>query len=87
MNLEGVKKRRTETRFGPDFITTFLTEDFDIDTLNDELVSIYLIEEDPKTYDEALKFNRCNIFVTTQTRAQSLRVYQAYHGPETTPLA
>lgn len=53
--LRRSKRRRTETSFGPDFITTFLTEKFNIDTLNDELVSIYLIEEDPKTYNEAMR--------------------------------
>ena len=53
--LRRSKRHRVETSFGPDFITTFLTEIFDINVLNDELVSIYLIEEDPKTYDEAMR--------------------------------
>ncbi|OIT19160.1 hypothetical protein A4A49_56857, partial [Nicotiana attenuata] len=53
--LRRSKRRRIEASFGPDFITTFLTENIDLDVLNDELVSIYLIEEDPKTYNEAMR--------------------------------
>ncbi|OIT20171.1 hypothetical protein A4A49_62815, partial [Nicotiana attenuata] len=49
------KRRRIEASFGPDFITTFLTENIDLDVLSDELVSIYLIEEDPTTYGEAMR--------------------------------
>ncbi|OIT00032.1 hypothetical protein A4A49_60145, partial [Nicotiana attenuata] len=49
------KRRRIEASFGPDFITTLLTENIDLDVLSDELVSIYLIEEDPKTYNEAMR--------------------------------
>ena len=52
--LRRSKSRRIETSVCPDFITTFLTENFDINILNDELVSIYLIEGDSKTYDEAM---------------------------------
>ena len=48
------KSRRIETSFFPDFITTFLTENFDINILNDELVSIYLIEGESKTYYAAM---------------------------------
>ncbi|OIT30946.1 hypothetical protein A4A49_58239, partial [Nicotiana attenuata] len=54
-NLRRSKRRRIEASFGPDFITTFLTENIDLDILSDELVSIYLIEEDPKTYSEAMR--------------------------------
>lgn len=46
------KKCRLETSFIPDFITTFLSYFFYINILNDEFLSIYLIEEEPKTYDE-----------------------------------
>ncbi|OIT31741.1 hypothetical protein A4A49_65420, partial [Nicotiana attenuata] len=53
--LRRSKRRRIEASFGPDFITTFLTENIDLDILSDELVSIYLIEEDPKTYNEAMR--------------------------------
>ncbi|OIT00787.1 hypothetical protein A4A49_60062, partial [Nicotiana attenuata] len=53
--LRRSKRRRIEASFGPDFITTFLTENIDLDVLSDELVSIYLIEEDPKTYSEAMR--------------------------------
>ncbi|OIT06158.1 hypothetical protein A4A49_61510, partial [Nicotiana attenuata] len=53
--LRRSKRRRIEASFGPDFITTFLTENIDIDILGDELVSIYLIEEDSKTYNETMR--------------------------------
>ncbi|OIS97426.1 hypothetical protein A4A49_62486, partial [Nicotiana attenuata] len=54
-NLRRSKRRRIEASFGPDFITTFLTENIDLDISSDELVSIYLMEEDPKTYCEAIR--------------------------------
>ncbi|OIS98204.1 hypothetical protein A4A49_62341, partial [Nicotiana attenuata] len=53
--LRRSKRRRIEASFGHDFITTFLTENIDLDVLSDELVSIYLIEEDPKTCIEAMR--------------------------------
>ena len=53
--LRRSRRRRIETSFGPDFITTFLIGNFDIIVLNDELVSIYIIEEDLKTYDDAVR--------------------------------
>ncbi|XP_075074780.1 uncharacterized protein LOC142162334 [Nicotiana tabacum] len=53
--LRRSKRRRTEANFGPEFITTFLTENIDLDVLSNELVSIYLIEEDSKTYSEAIR--------------------------------
>ncbi|XP_070057462.1 uncharacterized protein [Nicotiana tomentosiformis] len=53
--LRRSKRRRIEASFGPDFITTFLTKNIDLDILNSELVSIYLIEEDPMTYNEAMR--------------------------------
>ena len=52
------KRIRTETYFGPDFVTAFLVETFynlDIDVITEELVSIFLIKEDPKAYQEAVK--------------------------------
>ncbi|XP_070036525.1 uncharacterized protein [Nicotiana tomentosiformis] len=51
------KRHRIEASFGLDFITTFLTENLYLDILNDELVSIYLTEEDPKTYHEGINAN------------------------------
>ncbi|OIT39058.1 hypothetical protein A4A49_56363, partial [Nicotiana attenuata] len=53
--LRRSKRCRIEASFGPDFITTFLTENIDSDVLSDELVSIYLKEEDPKIYSEAMR--------------------------------
>lgn len=47
------ERQRIETSFDPNFITSFLVEvleNFDIDALTDKLVSLYLLEEDPKTY-------------------------------------
>ncbi|OIT27655.1 hypothetical protein A4A49_60428, partial [Nicotiana attenuata] len=54
-NLRRIKRCRIEASFIPNFITTFLTENIDLDVLSDELVSIYLIEEDPKTCSEAMR--------------------------------
>jgi len=47
------KRHRTETSFGPDFITSFLVEtleSFDVDASTDEFVSLFLLEEDTKAY-------------------------------------
>jgi len=52
------KRHRVETNFGLDFITAFLTESFnssDVDVITEDFVSNFLIEEDPKTYQEAIK--------------------------------
>jgi len=48
------KRQRIESSFGPDFITTFLIENNDVDKVNDTFVSTFLIEDDPKTYNEAV---------------------------------
>lgn len=42
------KRPRVESSFGPDFLTNFLIEDFDVNFLSDELVSTFFIEKDPK---------------------------------------
>ena len=49
------KRCKVETSFGPDFLTNFLTEDFDFNFLSDELVSAFFIKKDPKTYGEAMR--------------------------------
>ena len=46
------KRQRTEKVFGPDFITTCLIENSD--KLNEQVVFAFLIEEDPKSYKEAI---------------------------------
>jgi len=58
IELRRSKRCRIETSFGLDFVTTFLVETFenlDVDVITEELVSIFLIEEDPKTYQEAIR--------------------------------
>ena len=50
-----IKRPRVETSFGFDFLTNFLIEDFDINFLSDELVYAFFIEEDPQTYEEAMR--------------------------------
>ena len=50
------KRPRVETSFGLNFLTKFLIEDFDVNFLSNELVSTFFIEEDPKTYEEAMRF-------------------------------
>jgi hypothetical protein len=49
------KRRRTETSFGPDFVTNFLTEINDVDYISESIVHLFLTEEDPKTYEEAMR--------------------------------
>ncbi|XP_075077010.1 uncharacterized protein LOC142163773 [Nicotiana tabacum] len=49
------KRHRIEASFGADIITTFLTKNIHLDVLCNELELIYLIEEDPKTYNKAMR--------------------------------
>jgi len=52
------KRQRTETNFNPNFITSFLVEvlkKFDSDALTNEFMSLFLLKEDPKTYQEAMR--------------------------------
>jgi len=52
------KRCRVETNFGPDFVTAFIVEsidNLDIDVITEEFVLNFLIEEGPKTYQEAVK--------------------------------
>ncbi|KAK9668952.1 hypothetical protein RND81_13G098400 [Saponaria officinalis] len=44
------KRARIENSFGPDFITNFLSE-----YVNDEIVNAFILEEDPRTYKEAMQ--------------------------------
>jgi len=47
------KRQRIEISFGPNFTISFLVEvlkKFDTDALTDEFMSLFLLEEDPKTY-------------------------------------
>jgi hypothetical protein len=53
--LRRSKTVRTETSFGPDFITSFIPEIYDVDEITAYLIHAYMLEEDPKTYDEAIK--------------------------------
>lgn len=47
------KRPRKEKSFDSNFVTSFLTESC---VLNESLVSVFILEEDLKTYDEAMKF-------------------------------
>ncbi|KAK4383708.1 Retrovirus-related Pol polyprotein from transposon TNT 1-94 [Sesamum angolense] len=46
------KRQKTECSFGPDFLTSFLTED--LNRIDEQFVSAFLVDEDPKTYVEAI---------------------------------
>ncbi|KAL0290030.1 UNVERIFIED_CONTAM: Retrovirus-related Pol polyprotein from transposon TNT 1-94 [Sesamum angustifolium] len=46
------KRQKTEHSFGPDFLTSFLTEE--LNRINEHFVSAFLVDEDPKTYVEAI---------------------------------
>ncbi|XP_057249385.1 uncharacterized protein LOC130590830, partial [Beta vulgaris subsp. vulgaris] len=49
------KRPRVAKDFGSDFVTAFLSESSCVDLLSDELVYAFMIEEDPKTFDEAMR--------------------------------
>ncbi|KAK8635370.1 hypothetical protein V6N13_004109 [Hibiscus sabdariffa] len=49
------KRQRVETSFGPDFITSFISELNDCDTLFDPIAQTFLLDKDPKTYEEAIR--------------------------------
>ncbi|KAA0036921.1 ty1-copia retrotransposon protein [Cucumis melo var. makuwa] len=46
------KRQRTEKSFGPDFLSTFIVERRD--EIDCNFTNLFLIDEDPKTYQEAL---------------------------------
>ena len=46
------KRQRTEKSFGPDFLSTFIVEM--CDEINCNFTSLFLIDEDAKTYQKAL---------------------------------
>ena len=48
------KRQRTETNFGPDFITSFLTEIKNVDILDELVTFLHILKEDPKNYEEAM---------------------------------
>lgn len=50
--LRRSKRQRIETSFGPDFITAFVVEYSE--KIDSEFVSIFLIVEEPRTYNEAV---------------------------------
>ena len=56
------KRQRIESSFGPDFVTAFLVENNDIDKINYAFVLAFLIEEDPKTYIEAVTSINANFW-------------------------
>ncbi|XP_074313845.1 uncharacterized protein LOC141649042 [Silene latifolia] len=46
------KRVRTTTSFGPDFVTTLLTENL---CLSEHDINVFILEEDPRTYIEAMQ--------------------------------
>jgi len=44
-----------ETNFSLDFLTIFLIEDFDVNSLIEKLCLPFCIKEDPKIYEEAMR--------------------------------
>ncbi|KAA0053505.1 ty1-copia retrotransposon protein [Cucumis melo var. makuwa] len=54
LELRRSKRQRTEKSFGPDFLSTFIVERRD--EIDCKFTNLYLIDEDPKTYQEVLNF-------------------------------
>ncbi|KAL0537256.1 hypothetical protein IC582_026232 [Cucumis melo] len=54
LELRRSKRQRTEKSFGPDFLSTFIVERRD--EIDCNFTNLYLIDEDPKTYQETLNF-------------------------------
>ncbi|TYK08238.1 ty1-copia retrotransposon protein [Cucumis melo var. makuwa] len=52
LELRRSKRQRIEKSFGPDFLSTFIVEK--CDEIDCNFTNLYLIDEDPKTYQEAL---------------------------------
>ena len=48
------KRRRTETSYGPDFLTVFLSELNNVDEIDELVVFLHLFDDEPKTFDEAM---------------------------------
>ena len=49
------RRRKVETSFDPNFLTNFSIEDFEVNFLTNESISTFFIQEDPKTYEEAMR--------------------------------
>ncbi|KAL4319632.1 hypothetical protein GQ457_18G010610 [Hibiscus cannabinus] len=49
------KRQRVETSFGPDFITSFISDINDYETLSNPIAQSFLLDEGPKTYEEAIR--------------------------------
>ena len=54
------KRQRSEKSFGPDFLSTFIVERHD--EIDCNFTSLFLINEDPKTYQEALSSVKSSIW-------------------------
>ncbi|KAL0556828.1 hypothetical protein IC582_005345 [Cucumis melo] len=52
LELRRSKRQRTEKSFGPDFLSTFIVER--CNEIDCNFTNLFLIDEDPKTYQEAL---------------------------------
>ena len=48
------KRQKTGTSYGPDFITAFLIDLKEVDELDETFINLYMIENDPTTYEEAI---------------------------------
>lgn len=49
------KRKKIETNFGPDFVTTFLTEILDVDEIDEQFVCLHVFDDEPKTFEEAMR--------------------------------
>ncbi|KAA0033055.1 ty1-copia retrotransposon protein [Cucumis melo var. makuwa] len=61
LELRRSKRQRTEKSFGPDFLSTFIVERRD--EIDCNFTNLYLIDEDPKTYQEAVNSVESSIYV------------------------
>jgi len=58
VELKCSKMPRFESSFGPDFVTIFRARNGDIsylDDMNKNFVRVFILEEDPQAYDEAMR--------------------------------
>ncbi|KAA0058520.1 ty1-copia retrotransposon protein [Cucumis melo var. makuwa] len=80
LELRRSKRQRTEKSFGPDFLSTFIVERRD--EIDCNFTNLYLIDEDPKTYQEVLNSIESSMWkVAIKSELDSFTGHESYMGP------
>ena len=59
------KRTRTKTNFSPDFVPFYIVDIGDVDEIIKEVICVYMLDEDPKTYEEVIRSIDSNFWKDT----------------------